>query len=96
MIRRHPHVFGTDKVDSAGQVKKRWREIKKEEKKAKQAKERQARKRNCEVAKMQLKGYERAGYLFGIDKDGKKVIRSNEERHKATENMRKKVKKYCN
>lgn len=34
MIRRHPHVFGTDKVDSAGQVKKRWREIKKEEKKA--------------------------------------------------------------
>jgi nucleoside triphosphate diphosphatase len=32
MIRRHPHVFGTDKVDDAGQVKQRWREIKQREK----------------------------------------------------------------
>lgn len=32
MIRRHPHVFGTDKVDDAGQVKQRWREIKQGEK----------------------------------------------------------------
>jgi tetrapyrrole methylase family protein/MazG family protein len=32
MIRRHPHVFGRDKVDSAQQVKLRWRQIKKREK----------------------------------------------------------------
>jgi tetrapyrrole methylase family protein/MazG family protein len=32
MIRRHPHVFGSDKVESAGEVKKRWREIKQQEK----------------------------------------------------------------
>ena len=32
MIHRHPHVFGTDKVDSAGQVKERWRQIKAQEK----------------------------------------------------------------
>jgi MazG family protein len=32
MIHRHPHVFGTDKVESAGEVKERWREIKKQEK----------------------------------------------------------------
>lgn len=32
MIHRHPHVFGTDKVESAGEVKERWREIKKREK----------------------------------------------------------------
>ncbi len=32
MIHRHPHVFGTDKVESAGQVKERWREIKAQEK----------------------------------------------------------------
>lgn len=32
MIHRHPHVFGTDKVESAGEVKARWREIKKQEK----------------------------------------------------------------
>lgn len=32
MIHRHPHVFGTDKVDDAAQVKQRWREIKQREK----------------------------------------------------------------
>jgi MazG family protein len=32
MIHRHPHVFGTDKVESAEQVKVRWREIKQQEK----------------------------------------------------------------
>lgn len=32
MIRRHPHVFGRDKVDNAHQVKQRWRQIKKLEK----------------------------------------------------------------
>ena len=32
MIRRHPHVFGRDKVASAHQVKQRWRQIKKREK----------------------------------------------------------------
>ena len=32
MIHRHPHVFGSEKVNSAGEVKERWREIKKHEK----------------------------------------------------------------
>jgi tetrapyrrole methylase family protein/MazG family protein len=32
MISRHPHVFEGDKLQSAGQVKKRWREIKQQEK----------------------------------------------------------------
>jgi len=32
MIRRHPHVFGTDKVEQASEVKKRWRQIKQAEK----------------------------------------------------------------
>jgi tetrapyrrole methylase family protein/MazG family protein len=32
MIRRHPHVFGDAKVDSAREVKQRWRQIKKREK----------------------------------------------------------------
>jgi tetrapyrrole methylase family protein/MazG family protein len=32
MIHRHPHVFGNDTVHSAGEVKQRWREIKKREK----------------------------------------------------------------
>ncbi len=32
MIHRHPHVFGADKVETAGEVKKRWAEIKQLEK----------------------------------------------------------------
>lgn len=32
MIRRHPHVFGNDRVSSADEVKQRWHEIKKTEK----------------------------------------------------------------
>ena len=32
MVRRHPHVFGDREVDSAGQVKLNWEEIKRQEK----------------------------------------------------------------
>jgi MazG family protein len=32
MVRRHPHVFGDRKVDSASQVKLNWEEIKRQEK----------------------------------------------------------------
>ena len=35
MVRRHPHVFADMKTDSVDVVKKRWQEIKKEEKKEK-------------------------------------------------------------
>jgi tetrapyrrole methylase family protein/MazG family protein len=31
LVRRHPHVFGTAEVDSAGAVKKRWEELKTEQ-----------------------------------------------------------------
>lgn len=32
LVRRHPHVFGEDKLTTAGEVKQRWEEIKAEEK----------------------------------------------------------------
>lgn len=32
MVRRHPHVFGSQKVDNAGEVKEQWRRIKQQEK----------------------------------------------------------------
>jgi MazG family protein len=32
MIHRHPHVFGSEKIDSAGEVKAQWRRIKQQEK----------------------------------------------------------------
>jgi len=32
MVHRHPHVFGSEKVATAGEVKQRWRRIKQQEK----------------------------------------------------------------
>lgn len=32
MVHRHPHVFGSDMVETAGEVKERWRKIKQQEK----------------------------------------------------------------
>jgi len=32
MVHRHPHVFGSEKVDTADEVKQRWRRIKQQEK----------------------------------------------------------------
>ena len=32
LIRRHPHVFGLEKIDNVNDVLKKWEEIKKEEK----------------------------------------------------------------
>ena len=37
MVRRHPHVFGSDKIHTAGEVKQRWREIKQREKDARRS-----------------------------------------------------------
>lgn len=37
MERRHPHVFGTDKADSAGQVLKNWEHLKAEERRQERA-----------------------------------------------------------
>jgi len=67
----------------------------KEEAAEKKKKDIESQKRKCALAKRTLKGYERAGYLYGLDKEGNKVIRTNEEREKATEAQRKKVKKLC-
>jgi len=36
MIRRHPHVFANESMDTSSQVLKRWDEIKREEKKGKE------------------------------------------------------------
>ncbi|MBU0572957.1 MAG: MazG nucleotide pyrophosphohydrolase domain-containing protein [Candidatus Margulisiibacteriota bacterium] len=38
MIRRHPHVFGKNKLKTAGQVLKQWGQIKKKEKARKREK----------------------------------------------------------
>lgn len=69
--------------------------LRKKEEAEKLKKEKQKHKRNCARAKEKLKGYERAGYLYNFDKEGNKVISSNEDRQKATDGLRKKIKKNC-
>jgi len=37
MIRRHPHVFGKEKISTSAEVLENWEEIKKKEKEGKEA-----------------------------------------------------------
>lgn len=67
----------------------------KKETKDKKRKEKKKRERNCAIAKDKLTRMERAGYLYDLDKDGNRVIISNEERKKETSGLRKNIKKYC-
>lgn len=51
--------------------------------------------RNCVLAKDRLRRYERASSLYNLDTGGNRVTVSNEIRQKDTEELRKKIKKYC-
>jgi len=51
--------------------------------------------RSCVLAKDRLAQFERASYLYDLDKDGNKVITSNEDRDKRTSQLRKKIQKHC-
>lgn len=50
MIRRHPHVFGTDHVGDSEQVLVKWEEIKKQEKKGRDESARAREKAACREA----------------------------------------------
>ena len=65
------------------------------ENKAKLKKKRKKLERGCAVSKDQLRRYERAGYLYDLDKDGNRIVIDDEERKKDTESLRKRIKKYC-
>jgi len=70
----------------------------KERKQEAQKKNREKKKKHdraCVLAKHQLSQFERASYLYDLDKDGNKVITSNEERSKKTSQLRKDIKKHC-
>jgi len=68
------------------------RESKEKEKAKKKKKDLQ---RRCSYSKDTLKGYERARYLYDLDKDGKRIIMSSEERAKTTSRLKSNIKKYC-
>jgi len=70
----------------------------KERKQTKQKKNREQKKkrdRSCILAKDRLAQFERASYLYDLDKDGNRVIRSSEDRDKSTSKLRKKIQKHC-
>lgn len=68
------------------------REDKEKEKKQKKKKKHQ---RNCIRSKDRLKHYERASSLYNLDKEGKRITVSTEERIKKTNDLRNKINKYC-
>ena len=65
----------------------------KEKKKLKKNKKKH--QRNCIHSKDMLKQYERASSLYNLDKTGMRVTISNEERLRKTNDLRKKINKYC-
>jgi len=65
-----------------------------EEKEKRLAKQKKS-ERQCAWATDRLKRYERASYLYDLDKDGNRVAMSNEERSKRTEDLRKNISRHC-
>lgn len=51
--------------------------------------------RQCVIAKDRLSIYERSSGLYDLDKDGNKVILSEDERKKAIDNLRSQIQKHC-
>lgn len=68
------------------------RETKEKEKLKKKKKKHE---RNCVYSKDRLRQYERASSLYNLDKDGKRITVSKEERIRKTNDLRKKINKYC-
>ncbi|MFT5175809.1 MAG: hypothetical protein ACI8W7_004002 [Gammaproteobacteria bacterium] len=73
-------------------------ELEREQKKALAAKDKVKKKklaRQCVIAKRRLEKYQKAGYLYGLDDLGNKVIRSDAERAQATKKIETTINKNC-
>ena len=77
-------------IDAMEEDRKEKEKLKKEEQKRKQS-----LKRQCQWAKDQLRGYETAGGIYNLDKDGQRIVLSDKERSKATNKLRTDIKKHC-
>lgn len=58
-------------------------------------KEMETRKQNCAIAQGQLSSYEHAAYLYKYDKDGNRIILSDEEHAKARQAAKDAVNQWC-
>ena len=81
----------TRKLLNAYQAERRQTRDAKEEKKKKQA----ALKRKCMVARDDLRRYRDYGNIYQLDKDGKRVYMSDQERDALIQSSREKVARYC-
>jgi len=67
----------------------------KDKNKEKKKKKKEKHERNCVLSIDRLRQYERASSLYNLDKEGKRVTVSTEERARKTNDLRKKINKYC-
>ena len=66
------------------------------QKKAQQKAAAEKRRRNCNDARDTLRNITEAGRLYRLDEQGKRVILSDQERTRATDDARARVAKWCN
>ena len=70
--------------------------IEKQEQREKQRALKQQNKVKCNRYRDQMRHYERASGLYRLDENGERVYISDNDRAKATKNLQRKIRKYCN
>ena len=69
--------------------------LEKQEQREKQRTKRQQNREKCNHYRDQMRHYKRANSLYKLDKDGNRVYVSDSDRAKATQNLQRRIKKYC-
>ncbi|MDH5472492.1 MAG: DUF4124 domain-containing protein [Gammaproteobacteria bacterium] len=87
-----------DRAEQRRKLVDAMEEDRKEKEKLKKEEQQQARslKRKCQWARDQLRSYQTAGSLYNLDKDGKRVHLSDQDRQKVTSKLKAQIQKYCN
>jgi hypothetical protein len=70
--------------------------IEKQEQREKQQALKQQNRAKCNRYRDQMRHYERASGLYRLDDNGQRVYMSNNDRAKATKNLQRQIRKYCN
>lgn len=91
MVRRHPHIFGTEKADTPDQVLSNWEEIKKKEKQGKEWIKSPLQEIPRELPSLSRAGkvLGKADKLYGQKKSYEENIRTLKEAVSELENLRK-------
>ena len=70
--------------------------IEKQEQRERQRAIKQQNRQKCNRYRDQMRHYQRANRLYKLDEDGNRVYISDSDRAQATQNLQRKIKKYCN